>query len=297
MGTDKTLKIELDKKINKIEEKNNKDNIKYVEPYNKKGINYNDKLDIKNKILENKIYQYNYSFGLEDINNEMIKKYSSENDVDLPNNSMISIINYGSQKYIKSKERNKKLPSLEYIKENNDEETNHDKFKDKMELRNCFINLNKKNNNKINSVVLSNTVCIPTKKILDNKSLFFKTNKVLNLNEIRNIKKQNIFLNKNNSNSYITYEKINFGSNKNMIEPELKKLSPIRLKGNNSANDLIEKRINEIELCFDEDKKIEKLMEKIKDIIPFEEKLSLSDRTNIKNIFSKKNNFKQKKKQ
>ena len=44
-------------------------------------------------------------------------------------------------------------------------------------------------------------------------------------------------------------------------------------------------------MCFDEDKKLEKLMEKIKDIIPFEEKITLSDRTNIKNIFSKKNNI------
>lgn len=35
-------------------------------------------------------------------------------------------------------------------------------------------------------------------------------------------------------------------------------------------------------------------MEKIKVIIPFEEKITLSDRVNIKNIFSKKWNYKNK---
>ena len=79
-----------------------------------------------------------------------------------------------------------------------------------------------------------------------------------------------------------------------MFESETKKLTPIRLKGYNSTNDVFEKRINEIELCYDEDKKIEKLMERIKEIIPYEDKISLSDRANVsklhKNIFSKKYN-------
>ena len=57
----------------------------------------------------------------------------------------------------------------------------------------------------------------------------------------------------------------------------------------------MKKRINEIELCYDEDKKMEKLIEKIKEIIPYEDKISLSDRANAsklnKNIFSKKYNL------
>ena len=87
------------------------------------------------------------------------------------------------------------------------------------------------------------------------------------MKQIKEIKK-NI-----NSNSFIISEKLNLNQNKNIFESETKKLTPIRLKGNNnSTNDIIEKRINEIELCYDEDKKIEKLMEKIKEIIPYEEK-------------------------
>ena len=149
-----------------------------------------------------------------------------------------------------------------------------------------LININKNNNN--NSYItekLSNTVSIPRKKNLENNIYFFKTNKNLNLKQIKDIKKTN------NSNSFIISEKLN----KNIFESDNKKLTPIRLKGHNSTNDVIEKRINEIELCYDEDKKMEKLIEKIKEIIPYEDKISLSDRANAsklnKNIFSKKYNL------
>jgi hypothetical protein len=89
-------------------------------------------------------------------------------------------------------------------------------------------------------------------------------------------------------------------SNKNILEIDSKKMTPLRLKEHNNSSDLIEKRINEIELCYDEDKKIEKLMEKLKEMIPYEGNSDLSDRINIskinKNIFSKKNNFSEKSK-
>ena len=78
-----------------------------------------------------------------------------------------------------------------------------------------------------------------------------------------------------NSNIFIISEKLNLNPNKNIFELDSKKLTPIRLKGYSSTNDIIEKRIHEIELCYDEDKKLEKLMDKIKDIIPYEDKMSL----------------------
>ena len=224
--------------------------------------------------------------------NDLIKKYTSENAIDNNNNSIISIINYGNKRQINQKDKNKQLPFLEYIKENNEEVNTNKKL---FELRNNISNINKKNNNKNNnnnSDILSNTVSVPRKTLLDNKLYFYKTNKNLNIKQLKDVKRNNFYSsNKNISNSFIIYEKINLNQNKTNLEPETKKLSPIKLKGNNSSNDIIEKRINEIELCFDEDKKLEKLMEKIKDIIPLEEKITLSDRTNIKNIFSKKNNI------
>ena len=155
-------------------------------------------------------------------------------------------------------------------------------------IKNGFVKININKNNNNSSYItekLSNTVSIPRKKNLENNIYFFKTNKNLNLKQIKDIKKTN------NSNSFIISEKLN----KNIFESDNKKLTPIRLKGHNSTNDVIEKRINEIELCYDEDKKMEKLIEKIKEIIPYEDKISLSDRANAsklnKNIFSKKYNL------
>jgi hypothetical protein len=270
--------------MNKIEEKKNKENYKYIESYNRKGRS-NDKFDFKNKILENKIYHY---LGFDEKKNDLIKKYTSENAIDNNNTSIISIINYGNKRQINQNDKNKQLPFLEYIKENNEEVNTNKKL---FELRNNISNINKKNINN-NSDILSNTVSIPRKTLVDNKLYFYKTNKNLNIKQLKDVKRNNFYSsNKNISNSFIIYEKINLNQNKTNLEPETKKLSPIKLKGNNSSNDIIEKRINEIELCFDEDKKLEKLMEKIKDIIPLEEKIILSDRTNIKNIFSKKNNI------
>ena len=131
--------------------------------------------------------------------------------------------------------------------------------------------------------------------MLENNLYLLKTNKNTKKKIITDIKR-----NVNNSNSVIVYEKINMNPNKNILEIDSKKMIPIRLKEHNNSSDLIEKRINEIELCYDEDKKIEKLMEKLKEMIPYEENSALSDRINIskinKNIFAKKNNFSEKSK-
>ena len=192
---------------------------------------------------------------------------------------------------LKENKELKKFPILENKKEIIKEEIINNDNKKLLETRNNIINSNKKNNN---SIKLSNTVSIK-KKMLENNLYLLKTNKNTKKKIITDIKR-----NFNNSNSFIVYEKINMNPNKNILEIDSKKMIPIRLKEHKNSSDLIEKRINEIELCYDEDKKIEKLMEKLKEMIPYEENSALSDRINIskinKNIFAKKNNFSEKSK-
>ena len=284
--------IKISKKdIKNLEKDDIQINAKAYKSENKENFqNSNDKDDYKFKIIGNKVYQYKYDFGLDDKNTDLIKRFSSENDLEnTANTGIISIINFGHKKQnnnSKDKKENKKFPILEYKKELLNEEATDDKKL--FSIKNGFVKININKNNNNSSYItekLSNTVSIPRKKNLENNIYFFKTNKNLNLKQIKDIKKTN------NSNSFIISEKLN----KNIFELDNKKLTPIRLKGHNSTNDVIEKRINEIELCYDEDKKMEKLIEKIKEIIPYEDKISLSDRANAsklnKNIFSKKYNL------
>ena len=279
---------------NKTEDNEKNENLKKEEVNNKKESNFNVSIDYNKKFFGNNIYQCNY--GLDDNNNNFIKRYSSENALDKNNinNSIISIINYGNRKKINLKENKElnKFPILEKKKEILKEEIINNDNKKLLEIRNNIINSNKNNNN---SIKLSNTVSIQRKKLLENNLYLLKTNKNSKKKIIKDIKR-----NVNNSNSFIVYEKINMNSNKNILEIDSKKMTPLRLKEHNNSSDLIEKRINEIELCYDEDKKIEKLMEKLKEMIPYEGNSALSDRINIskinKNIFSKKNNFSEKSK-
>ena len=279
---------------NKTEGKKKNESLKNGEVNNKKEINLSNNKDYNEKFLGNNIYQNNY--GLDGNNNDFIKRYSSETALDKNNinNSIISIINYGNRKKINLKENKElnKFPILEKKKEILKEEIINNDNKKLLEIRNNIINSNKNNNN---SIKLSNTVSIQRKKILENNLYLLKTNKNSKKKIIKDIKR-----NVNNSNSFIVYEKINMNSNKNILEIDSKKMTPLRLKEHNNSSDLIEKRINEIELCYDEDKKIEKLMEKLKEMIPYEGNSALSDRINIskinKNIFSKKNNFSEKSK-
>ena len=278
---------------NKTEGNEKNESLKNEEVNNKKEINFNDNKDYNEQFFGNNKYQYNY--GFDGNNNDFIKRYSSETALvkSNNNNSIISIINYGNRKKMNLKENKelKKFPILENKKEIIKEEIINNDNKKLLETRNNIINSNKKNNN---SIKLSNTVSIK-KKMLENNLYLLKTNKNTKKKIITDIKR-----NVNNSNSFIVYEKINMNPNKNILEIDSKKMIPIRLKEHKNSSDLIEKRINEIELCYDEDKKIEKLMEKLKEMIPYEENSALSDRINIskinKNIFAKKNNFSEKSK-
>lgn len=253
---------------------------KSVESYGKKINSLNDYFEYKNKMINNKI---NYNIGLDDKSNSLLKGYTSENDIFDINNGIISIINYGHNKKQKIFKNNKQFPFLENKKDIKDEEIKLNIYRKINDKQNNNI-LNKKNNLN-SSEVLSNTFSLPFKKIDNNNSFLFKNKR--NINHVKDMKNNNINSFKNNSNSFII--------NKRFLESDYKKLNPIKLKGNNSTSDMVEKRINEIELCYDEDKKFEKLMNKVKEIIPLEENYSLSDRNNLgkinKNIFSKKFNY------
>ena len=110
---------------------------------------------------------------------------------------------------------------------------------------------------------------------------------------------------RNSSNGLISLEKINKENiNGRKIEIDTvknisKKLNPIKLKGSSSSSNLRQKKLNEADLINKEEKKFGKLMNKIKDMIPYEEKISLFETSNIdnlnKNVFSKKNIFFEKK--
>ena len=292
-------------KLNKIGEDNNKNKgiMKLVDTSNKKEMNSKNKYQNKKNIIEKKINQYNYSFGFDINTNEIIKKYSPKNEGNDFGHEIITIINFNRKKPINSKEKKdiKNINVFENKKDTFEEETNNDKKL--FELKNSLFNLNKKRKNNINNLdILSNTISIPNRKFFENKLLYFSRFKNMNLNKVKDLKKGSFNSDKNllnNSNGSQIYKKITIKSNKNVFESEPKKLTPIRLRPNNSTNNLMEKRINEIELCYDEDKKIEKLIEKLKYLIPYEDNFSLSDRVNLgkinKNILLKKNFAEQKK--
>ena len=132
----------------------------------------------------------------------------------------------------------------------------------------------KSKNNINNSQFLSNTLCASIKKFDNYNSLVVSNKK--NINYFKDLKKNNggNYSLRNNSNSYT-------------------RLNPIKLKGNNSTSDIIEKRIKEIELCDDEDKKFKKLVNKVKEIIPLESTTPITDNINKgrirNNNYSKKN--------
>ena len=103
----------------------------------------------------------------------------------------------------------------------------------------------------------------------------------------------------------IALEKINLDSvtgrkiELDNIKSNYKKLNPIKLKGSNSSSNIRQRKANEVDLFNKDDKKLDKLMNKIKDMIPFDEKISLFETSNIdnlnKNVFSKKKIYFEKK--
>ena len=124
-----------------------------------------------------------------------------------------------------------------------------------------------------------------------------------NISYNKNIDIQNSTLGLTNENrkniNYISLEKISFDKTYRKKEIEnlkktFKKLNPIKLKGNNSSTNIRGKKSDE-----DDDKKLGKLVNKLKDIIPYENKISIFETANLdilnKNVFSKKKIFFEKK--
>ena len=247
----------------KNEDKKDNDNI-----YKAKDKSYENEYYSLNDYLEEhkdsikKIIKRNY-----DKINDGKKKYSFENDM---NNGIITIINYGN-KYPINQRGQKIYPSYGIKKEVNDKgvKVNLDENSDSKNK-----NMIKNKNNINNSQFLSNTLCGSIKKYDKTNSLVVSNKK--NINYFKDLKKNNggNYSFRNNSNSYT-------------------KLNPIKLKGNNSTSNIIEKRIKEIELCDDEDKKFKKLVNKVKEIIPLESNSPFTDNINKgrirNNNYSKKN--------
>ena len=247
----------------KNEDKKDNDNI-----YKTKDKSYENEYHSLNDYLEEhkdnikKVIKRNY-----DKINDGKKKYSFENDI---NHGIITIINY-CNKNPTNQRGHKIYPSGRIKKEVNDKEAKVN-FDENSDSKNK--NMIKNKNNINNSQFLSNTLCASIKKFDNTNSLVVSNKK--NINYFKDLKKNNggNYSLRNNSNSYT-------------------RLNPIKLKGNNSTSDIIEKRIKEIELCDDEDKKFKKLVNKVKEIIPLESTTPITDNINKgrirNNNYSKKN--------
>ena len=252
--------------------------------------------DSKNKNNENR---NNDSFILEE------KHYFP--DINNLGSGLIKIVNYNTKK-VKEKRERKKSDLLEFIKKSYDDQEINDE-KALMQLKNAIaysknINNNKANNSSNNSNdLLSNTLSISFKR--NNIKNVFK--KELNLKKIVfNRHTQNSFIeslkgNRNSSSSLISLEKINLNNifikkpDMDNMKSNYKKLIPIHLKESRSTSNIRKRKINEYSLINQEDKNFGKIVNKIKDMIPYEDKISFFETSNIenlnKNVFSVKNIF------
>lgn len=249
-----------------------------------------------NEEYKNKLNDKNHSFYLEE------KQYDP--NINLFGTGLIKVINYNKKK-TKNIRQNKKEDILEFIKKSYDDQEINDEKK-LFQLKQAIIfsrglkNINRNNFN--NNDIFSNTLSNPLKKNLI-RNTFIKEKNMKNISYNKNIDIQNSTLGLTNENpkniNYISLEKISFDKTYRKKEIEnlkktFKKLNPIKLKGNNSSTNLRGKKSDE-----DDDKKLGKLVNKIKDIIPYENKISIFETANLdilnKNVFSKKKIFFEKK--
>ena len=302
-----------------IELKNKANNTSFQEQENS-----GDKIDEKESLHNSNNTANSFPKKLEDINEEYKHKSIVEKsnkslnleerqyfpDVNFLGTGLIEVINYNPKKTRKTKE-NKRGYLLEFIKKSyDDQEINDEKklfqLKNAIEFSKSIKNISS-NNFHINNDIFSNTLSNPFKKNVI-KNIFKKeTNLKKNgynrysqnvSNPISNDKR-------NSSNNLIALEKINLDSiTGRKIELDnskinFKKLNPIKLKGSNSSSNIRQRKANDVDLFHKEDKKLDKLMNKIKDMIPFDEKISFFETSNIdnlnKNVFSKKKIYYEKK--
>ena len=226
---------------------------------------------------------------------------------------LIEVINYNTKKAKEMKE-NKKGDILDFIKKSYDDQEIIDEkklfqLKNAIEFSKGIKNNNINNNYNNNSDIFSNTLSHTFKKNLI-RNIFKKETNLKKHAYERNFHNHSPSIGlpndkRNSSNGLISLEKINKENiNGRKIEIDTvknisKKLNPIKLKGSSSSSNLRQKKLNEADLINKEEKKFGKLMNKIKDMIPYEEKISLFETSNIdnlnKNVFSKKNIFFEKK--
>ena len=249
----------------------------------KRTAKFND--NDKNKLTE-KIY-LNNSFYLEG------KKYFP--DINFFGTGLIEVINYNT-KSIQPPKESKKEDLLEFIKKTYDEQENVDEKK-LFQLKNA-INFSKniKNNNYGNNIdIFSGTLTNPLKqKIIKNIN-----NKEKNSNKNKSSDNQNISnaLERRSYTNLFPFEKNNFEMTGRKMEINklkyfYKKLNPVKLKGSNSSTNVRKGKSKGSDFFFNEKKQIGKMVNRIKDMIPYEEKISLFETSNLdnlnKNVFSKR---------
>lgn len=247
--------------------------------------------DDKNKTIEKKLNK-SLNFGE--------KQYYP--DVNFLGGGLIEVINYNIKKDKEIKE-NKKGNILEFIKKSYDDQEIIDEkklfqLKNAIEFSKNIKNINSNNSYNNSNDIFSNTISYPFKK-----------------NAIKNIFKKETNLKKNSYNRYS--QNVSNGSSNNLIALEkmdnitgrkmeidniknnYKKLNPIKLKGSSSSSNITQRKKNEFDSFNKNDKNLGKLMNKLKEMIPYDEKISLFETSNIdnlnKNVFSKKKIYYEKK--
>ena len=247
--------------------------------------------DDKNKTIEKKLNK-SLNFGE--------KQYYP--DVNFLGGGLIEVINYNIKKDKEIKE-NKKGNILEFIKKSYDDQEIIDEkklfqLKNAIEFSKNIKNINSNNSYNNSNDIFSNTISYPFKK-----------------NAIKNIFKKETNLKKNSYNRYsqnasngssnnlIALEKMDNITGRKMeidnIKNNYKKLNPIKLKGSSSSSNIRRTKKNEFDSFNKNDKNLGKLMNKLKEMIPYDEKISLFETSNIdnlnKNVFSKKKIYYEKK--
>ena len=290
-----------------IELKNKANNTSFQEPENS-----GDKIDEKEFLHNSNINEdYKHKSIVEKTNKSLnLEERQYSPDVNFFGTGLIEVINYNPKKTREAKE-NKRGYLLEFIKKSyDDQEINDEKklfqLKNAIEFSKSIKNVSS-NNIHINNDIFSNTLSNPFKKNVI-KNIFKKeTNLKKNGYNRHSQNVSNPITNdkRNSSNNLIALEKINLDSiTGRKIELDnskinFKKLNPIKLKGSNSSSNIRQRKANDVDLFRKEDKKLDKLMNKIKDMIPFDEKISFFETSNIdnlnKNVFSKKKIYYEKK--
>ena len=279
----------------------NKNNSSNSSP--KKSNEFNE--DEKNKSVNNKIFSN--SLYLEE-----------KKDANTFGSGSIEIINYNKKRDKEIKD--KKMDLLEYIRKSyDDQEINDEKklyqlnnainFSKSLKQINNMNRMNNLNNSKeFFNITLQNPIKKNMMKQIFNKKIYPKNNQINYNNDSQSLSLGFINEKANESNNIISLEKINLNNNNNITNRKIlldnvkvssKMLNPIKLKGSKSCTNLNYQKQNKNELMNNKGNKIGQLVDKIKDMIPYDEKISLFDTSNIdnlnRNVFSKKKIYFEKK--